>query len=355
MTIKEFKYFPFSLNFKTPFLTSNKVINERNGFIISIYDELGNSAFGEASPLPGFSIENIGDVERILKGLRHQIIGFSVEENLTSISNLLSEFKLVPSIVFALEQAIVGLCVKRNKSFISGAFGNINSVIEVNAILGLDDANNILTKIEGEIQNGYGTIKLKVGRNNFEDDFNLLKNVREKFGELLKIRIDANGKWPREMVNEYLNQISQFNIQYIEEPCANLEILNQLSDTSPIQIAIDESILSINDAKKIINDSNIEFIVLKPMILGGIISSFLLIKEAGRKNKNIIISSSFESAVGKSALVLLAAITDHSFAHGLDTSKNFEKDICKDPYEVKNGKINFNIEKYPPQFDLSRL
>jgi o-succinylbenzoate synthase len=355
MTIREFKYFPFSFNFKTPFQTSSRIISERNGFIISIIDELGNSAFGECSPLPGFSYENIDDTERILKGLRYQIIGFSVEENLAAISNLLSEFKLVPSIVFGLEQSIVGLCIKRRKNFIAESFGKINSDIKVNAVIGFDRTDNILTKIEKKINNGYGTIKLKIGKNNFEDDFDLIKNVREKFGGSIKIRLDANGKWKSENVYDNLERLSSFNIQYIEEPYGDLDTLNNLSNTSPIPIAVDESVRSTDDAVKIINKGKIEFIVLKPMILGGVISSFMLIKEAEEKNKNVIISSSFESAVGRSVLVLLAAATNHSFAHGLDTSEYFERDICKNPYEIKNGKIDFDLENYPPNFDLSRL
>jgi len=355
MTIREFKYFPFSLNFRTPFQTSSQIITQRNGFIISISDELGNSVFGECSPLPGFNYESINDAERILKGLQYQIIGFSVEENLTAISNLLSEFKLVPSIVFALEQAIVSLCVKRNKNFIAESFGDTNSIIQVNAVVGFDKTDNILTKIEEKVKNGFSTFKLKIGRNNFEDDFNLVKNVREKFGESIKIRLDANGKWYEENANANLDRLFQFNIQYIEEPCNGINILNKLSDTSPIPIAIDESVRSIEDTAQIINDSKIKFIVLKPMILGGVISSLELIKEAEKRNKNVVISSSFESAVGRSALVLLASAANHLFAHGLDTSEYFERDICKDPHEVINGKIKFDAENYPPQFDLSRL
>ena len=89
------------------------------------------------------------------------------------------------------------------------------------------------------------------------------------------------------------------------------------------------------------------------MIYGGIISSLQLIKVAGKNNRNVIISSSFESAVGKSALVLLAASISHSFAHGLDTSEYFKQDICKDLFEVENGKIFCDIKNYPPQFDFS--
>jgi o-succinylbenzoate synthase len=355
MTIRELKYFPFHITFKTPFQNSSQIINERNGFIISLNDELGNETFGECSPLPYFSNERIEDAERILKGLRYQMPGYIIDDDLKAISEMLSEFKLVPSIVFALEQTILSLLIKRDENFSLNAFGKFNPSLGVNAALGFDKMNDILSKMEEKNKNGFKTFKLKVGRINFEDDLDLIKNVRDKFGESIKIRLDANQKWKAEDVNAILEQLSPFNIQYIEEPCPDLEALIKLSETSPIPIAVDESIKSSDDVSKIINESTIRFIVLKPMILNGIISSFGFIKEAERKNINVVISSSFESTVGRSALVFLAAAANHSYDHGLDTQEFFDRDICINPYRVREGKINFSIEKYPPHFDLSYL
>ena len=217
MTIKEFKYFPFSLSFITPFKTSSQIISERKGYIISIVDELGNEALGECSPFPGFSNESIEDAERILKGLRFQIPGFSIDENLNAITEMLSEFKLVPSIVFAVEQAILSLLIRRNKNFIEHSFGRINSRIGVNAVLGFEETENILSKMEGKIKNGFRTFKLKIGRNNFEDDFSLIKNIRNKFGGSIKIRLDANQNWRKEDVNTNLERLAPFNVQILND------------------------------------------------------------------------------------------------------------------------------------------
>jgi len=352
MTINNFKYFPFSLKLTTPFQTSSQTIHERNGFLISMSDEFGNVSLGECSPLPGFSRGTLEDSERILKGLQYQINGFSTEENLNSVSDLLSEFHLVPSLQFALEQAIIMLIIKSNKNFIKEFLRTEKSSVAVNAIIGFGEEENILSSIGEKINKGYGTFKIKIGRDDFDLDFRLIKKVRELFGYNIRIRLDTNQRWHMKNAASYLNQLSQFGIEYIEEPCDNLNCNLQLANKSTIPIALDESIHSTDDAFKVINDSSINFIVLKPMIYGGIISSLQLIKEAGKKNKNVIISSSFESAVGKSALTLLAAVTNHSFAHGLDTSEYFKRDICKDLFEVENGKIFFDSENYPPQFDL---
>ena len=306
MIIKDFKYFPFTLLLKTPFQTSAQTIKQRDGFIISLSDELGNQSFGEASPLINCSSVSIDQVETILRKLGSQLIDLSINENPADVIQSLINFKLVPSVRFALEQAILFLMIKRNQSFVNQFVGTLKSEINVNAVFGFGEKKNILDEIEKKIQIGYNTIKIKIGRDDFEDDLNLIKEIRKRFGEAINIRLDANGKWMFEEAKKHLEQFSPFNIQYVEEPCSNLNNLIKLAEVSPIPIAADESVSSIDDVLKVVNSSKIEFIVLKPMVFGGLISLFRIINEAETKNKKVIISSSFESAVGKSGLVLLA-------------------------------------------------
>ncbi|NJD22463.1 MAG: o-succinylbenzoate synthase [Melioribacter sp.] len=352
MTIKDFKYTPFSLQLKIPFQSSNQTIKLRVGFIISLDDELGNQSFGEASPLINFSYESNDQVETTLKDLRTQLIDFSIEETLDAVTQSLDSFKLIPSVRFALEQAILSLMIKRNKNFVNQFVGNLKPIINVNAVCGFGETNEILSAIEEKINYGYYTVKIKIGRDNFKDDLELISKIRQQYGDGVSLRLDVNGKWKFEEAKNYLEQLSPFNIQYIEEPCGNLKNLKKLAEESPVPIAADESIHSIDDAFEIINNSNIEFIVLKPMVLGRMIALFRIIKEVEKKNKKIIITSSFESSVGKSGLVLLAAATNHNFAHGLDTSDFFEKDICSDPFIIKAGKINLSAKSFPPHFNV---
>ncbi len=352
MIIKDFKYFPFSLQLKTPFQSSAQTIKQRDGFILSLIDKLGNQSYGEASPLSGFSIETHHDLIQNLSEIKTKLVDFLLSEDFSAINNQLSTLKLVPSLRFALEQAILSLMIKRNKNFVNQFVDDLKSEININAVFGFGETNGILSTIEEKINDGYYTFKIKIGRSDFEDDLKLISEIRQKFGEEVNIRLDANGKWGLNDAEKYLEQLSSFNIQYIEEPCNNLSSLIKLSEVSLIPIAVDESIHTVNDAFEIINNSNIEFIVLKPMVLGGFISLLGIIKEAEKRNKKIIISSSFESSVGKSGLVLLAVTTNHNFAHGLDTSHFFENDICADPFTAKAGKINLTPENYPPHFNL---
>ena len=83
----------------------------------------------------------------------------------------LSNFHSSPSVRFSLEQAIMGLLIKRNSNFIEANFGLTKPVINVNAVIGFGSIEEILNNIEEKIKSGYSTIKLKIGRDNFEEDY----------------------------------------------------------------------------------------------------------------------------------------------------------------------------------------
>jgi len=252
-----------------------------------------------------------------------------------------------------LEQAIVGLLIKRNSKFIEANFGLTKQEINVNAVIGFDGLESILTRIDEKIKSGYNTIKLKIGRDNFEDDYSLVAAVRNKFGDGIKLRLDVNNKWNAENTLSYLKRLEPFNIEYIEEPGGDLFSLFNLVKDSPISIGIDESLRSPDNAFTVINESKIDIIILKPGIYCGFLRALKLIRLSNELNKKVIISSSFESAIGKSGLVMLASLTNHELAHGLSSAEYFESNICNDEFSVKNGVISFDNAKYPPDFNIS--
>mgnify|MGYP000898931841 CR=1 FL=1 len=70
-----------------------------------------------------------------------------------------------------------------------------------------------------------------------------------------------------------------------------------------------------------------------------------------KQDKKIIISSAFESVVGRSAVALLASLVKGEHAHGLSTASFIETDLANDIYTVNNGGLYFNHQTYPPSFD----
>ena len=75
------------------------------------------------------------------------------------------------------------------------------------------------------------------------------------------------------------------------------------------------------------------------MMLGGLIPTLEIIELAERNNVIPVVTSSFESAVGRANAVIAASIVNSDIAHGLSVSRYFEADIGEDKYPVANGNI----------------
>ncbi|KAF0152217.1 MAG: O-succinylbenzoic acid (OSB) synthetase [Ignavibacteria bacterium] len=345
MKIKEAKYFPFSLKLKIPFVNSTGILTERKGFVLKLTDVFGNIGYGECSPLPGFSTETLRDAEQSL----NKIISFLLSSKQEDDYNVPSDFS---SVTFAAEQALLNLALAQNKTLWLEKLGVEDKVIPVNAVIGFDDYQNIFDKIKCKIELGYTTFKIKVGRDNPYEDFELLETIRTNFGFDIKLRLDVNQKWTSDEAIEYLDRFRAFEIEYVEEPCEFACSTFRTGEETQIPIALDDSLKSYFDLVNFIADSNIEYFVVKPMIVGGISATKRIIKLAEQNNRKIIISSAFESAIGKQALVMLASLTNHSLAHGLDTSECFINDICTDVYSVKKGSVEFISSVIPHKTDL---
>ncbi|MDH7605034.1 MAG: o-succinylbenzoate synthase [Melioribacter sp.] len=351
MILKVIKYFLFSLPLKTEFKNSYSAFDKREGIIIKAIDEESNVTYGEASPLLGFSSESLKELEEEIKLISQNEIFLDddIENARVQIKNLSN----LNSLRFAFEQILLNLLFIRKyeqKKFFSNRC--LKKEIYINTVLDISEPEFVIGEIQKKYNQGYRTFKIKIGRENFADDFSLLELVYKKFLNKIIVRLDANGKWSYEKAKSYLKELEKFKIEFIEEPCAELMCNLELAKESKVEIALDECVKNINDAKNIIDESQINFIVVKPMIYGSVFDSIELINYAETKNKCIIVSSAFESSIGKSALVFITSCASHSYAHGLDTSDFFEYNICFDQYAIKNGNINFEIKDFPPSYDL---
>jgi len=261
-----------------------------------------------------------------------------LKKNIEDIINNLND---LPSLMFGLEQLILSASPKEK-------FSNINAKksIKINAFLGIEKPEITLKKVEKLANLGYKTIKLKIGRTNFEDDFSLIKLLDNKFGKSLKIRLDNNGNWTLNEAVKNIEQLSKFNIEYIEQPVQNKNELLKLADISNLSIAADESLINYDHALDIANSDKINYLILKPSIRLGIFNSINLIELFKYSGKNVIISSAFETYIGRLTLLFIASLTSHNLAHGLNAevpgSNIIKSEIDFHKHEIDLSKVTFN-------------
>jgi o-succinylbenzoate synthase len=333
------KYHPYSLTLKTPFETSKSKITERKGFIIILSDGTAVGA-GEAAPLPDFGSETYESEVEFLKDfklkLKLDLSNFqdSLEENLASFGKL-------PALRHGFEQALLNFMGAKSNTTLNELLNQESSrTIKVNATIGFLSPDEIKIRTSQLLKEGFRTFKIKVGRENFSDDLESVKIVREMIPADAKVRIDANGKWTPDSAIENLKQLEQFDIEYCEQPVSSMSDFIKVKEKANIPLAADESVRNYKDAEHIIDKKAAEVLILKPMMLGGITRTVKIIELAKKNNIKVTITSSIETAVGRSFAVLASSFLKDQNAHGLATGALFEKDFVDDLYPVKNGIIS---------------
>ena len=82
--------------------------------------------------------------------------------------------------------------------------------------LGYSD-EKMLTLTRQAIADGFSLIKYKCGKS-IDDDRRRLQKVRAEVGPNFKIAIDANQVWNVDTAIDWINQLREFNLEWIEEP-----------------------------------------------------------------------------------------------------------------------------------------
>jgi O-succinylbenzoate synthase len=170
------------------------------------------------------------------------------------------------------------------------------------------------------------TVKVKVAEpgHTLSDDVARVTAARAYVGDEGRIRIDANGGWNVDEAEHAIRALEQFDLEYVEQPCASVEELAEIRrrvHDMGILIAADESVRKATDPIAVARAGAADILVIKVAPLGGVQRSLDIIAEAGLP---VVISSALESPVGLAAgLDLARRVPQLPFDCGLDTGNLF--------------------------------
>lgn len=186
---------------------------------------------------------------------------------------------------------------------------------------------------------GCTTAKVKVAEpgQDEDDDLARLEAVRDALGPHGRVRIDVNGAWD---VDRACSAIPRYDraaggLEYVEQPCRDLDELARVRRVLDIPIAADESVrLAAEPARA---GQAADVVVVKVAPLGGVKACLEL---AERVQRPVVVSSALESSVGLAAgVALAAALPELPYACGLGTAALLAGDVTGDPLLPVDGHV----------------
>lgn len=337
MIIDRLEFKSYTLPFNRTLFNSKSTLSERQICIIQINSE-NLTGIGECSPMPGLNRESFQDIleelDKLKKDFSIEITNYSQNE----ISPFINKIKY-PSLQFAFDQALFNIFNKKYPYL-----SQKNIIKEICPLISYDDPDRIYNSIDNFYNVGFRTFKIKSYVIPFRDEKLLLQKIAENFPDI-KLRLDTNGKLRFPFVFDYIEAVKNLPLEYLEQPMNCLDDNVYAQKYSPLPIAVDESVKTFEDAEFAIR-SGIKYLILKPVLLGGLLKTIEIIKLAEQNGVNPIISSCFESNIGFQIPLILASQCSHNLAQGLSTFTYFDKNIIPDYFpftanEIDISKINF--------------
>ena len=280
---------PFSFDLTRKLITSKGIIHKKIGLLLQLKDSYGNCGWGEVSPIES---NELNDCIESLNFIGRKTTKDSIENYLCELPGALA-FGLGSSLA-DLENLTIkkldfeGFNITGSSYLLPTDIDPLESVVKY-----LDRSNK--EKISS-------TIKWKVS--NQEKNFNEEKALQKILNVLpknFKLRIDPNGGWSRQKAHEWSSELkNETRLEWIEQPLPSKDIEGLFSLANQIPIALDESLIEFPYLRKTWKSWQIR----RPALDG---DPRLLLKEIDKEDSQTVISTAFETGIGRRWINHLAA------------------------------------------------
>ncbi|AGN84974.1 MULTISPECIES: o-succinylbenzoate synthase [Enterobacteriaceae] len=279
-------------------------LKTRDGLFVHL-TEGEREGWGEISPLPGFSLETLDDVQPVVMAWAR-----------SWCDGEQPPLPDVPSAAFGLSCALAELGDALPQAADYRA-----------AMLCSGDPDELFAALAA--LPGEKLAKVKVGLYEAVRDGMVVNLLLESIPDL-RLRLDANRAWTplkAQQFAKYVNPAYRSRIAFLEEPCKTREESLAFARETGITLAWDESL---RDADfRFEQQPGVGAVVIKPMLTGSLQKVQQQVAAAKALGLTTVISSSIESSLGLTQLARIAAWLTPGTVPGLDTLQLMQTQLIR--------------------------
>ena len=326
---------PFSLPLSSPLATARETISERSGFVVR-YDHRGETGVGEATPLPGWT-ESVDDCRSGLADAAAVAVDGGHTDVLLSL-----DAASVPAARHGFATALLDADARADGVPLYQWFdsGRRCDRVPVNATVGDGSPAETADAVEQAVEAGYDCCKLKVGKRTVDEDVARVRAVRERVGDDVTLRADANGAWSRDQAENAFDRFAPLDVAYIEQPLPADDLAGHAAlRGTDIGVALDESLVE-RRVDSVLDADAADVLILKPMVLGGPGNAHTLALRAREQGVEPVVTTTVDAVVARLAALHVAAAIPDVRACGLATGDRLASDLAPDPTTVTDGTMS---------------
>lgn len=349
---------PFRLPLRHRFEAAHGALADRLGVLIELHSSDGLIGIGEASPMPSLGDGTVEDVLAMLEAHAGAIVRTPDDV----LAALMGGAGVVPPILgggsgragdagigpgaaalaCGLDTALLDLEGQRRGVPVARLLADrVGRSVSVNAVVGSGDIEATVRFAAEAVTSGYGVLKFKVGAGDLDADVARIEAVR-RANPAVRIRLDANGAWTEAQAVAALEAFAPLDVELIEQPvrAPAVRALGNLRRKRLTRVAADEALSVPGVVEAIVDQGAADYLVLKPMRLGGIRRSLDLAQLGVAASIPSFVTTTFDSSIGTAAaLQLAAALGAGRPADGLSTADHLAADLVTRPLRPRHGRL----------------
>ncbi len=314
---------------------------DRRIILARIEDEDGNEGWGECTcgEIPSYSEEWTDSCwETIEKILTPMAIGKEFESAKDAWS-LMEKVRGNRMSKATIETAVWDLEAKKLNIPLWEHLGGTQKEIACGVSIGIQDSiEQLIEKIQTEVDDGYKRIKIKIAPH---WDIDVIRKVREKFGDI-RFMGDANSAYNLDDI-ELFKKMDKFDLMMFEQPLSHSDIFDhaKLQREISTPVCLDESIKSPADARQAIEMKACRIINVKLGRVGGYTQAKSVEEVCRNANIPVWCGGMLESGIGRAHNIAMSTLAGFTLPGDVSASKRYwHEDIIEPEISItKNGTI----------------
>ena len=221
--------------------------------------------------------------------------------------------------------------------FLGGKAGTV----VVGADFGIADHLGVLLKnIQGAVDAGYARIKIKIAKG---WDVEVMRAVRKRFPDAV-MHVDANCAYTLNDL-ELMKKLDQLDLAMIEQPLAHDDLLDhaELQRHLKTPICLDESITSLDKARKAVQIGACEYINIKLGRVGGLTEAKRIHDYCAEKGTPCWVGGMLETAIGQAHSRAFASLPNMKYPSDIFPTDRFYHEDLTSSLFIQDGPSYFDL------------
>ena len=329
------------MEMKSPFSTSFGTFQTKDFILLEAIDEKGTVGYGEsvAFSSPWYNEETFKTNWHMLEDfLIPLILGKELAhpDEVTEVFSAIRKNNMAKSTI---EGAVWDIYAQQSNQSLAAALGGTKTQIDVGISIGIQNSvEELVEVVRGYVEEGYKRIKVKIKPG---WDVDVMRTLRNEFPDVA-IMADANSAYRLEDT-ALLKQLDEFNLTMIEQPLASDDIIDHatLQKELSTPICLDESIHSLEDARKAVELGATKIINIKIGRVGGLTVAKQIHDYCMNQGVPVWCGGMLEAGIGRAHNVALTTLPNFILpGDTAGSSRYWVKDIIEPEVVVDKGVIH---------------